>query len=659
MNSQILTLLIFLLFCCFEISVAAPSELSVEVESHLLKILDVDKDIKDISDPANFYPGAETFEEVFEKTLNIEEKIDNEGPSFLNNFLHTINGYKEMLSSELYFNSPIIKNVNEKTIQHLETYFKKACDIMDKNNDNKYKNKYYNKLIDYHPEPGSKYFSMKILEVLDNIIYDINAKEGLLNRGLGVKINGRKFTMEIDYKTIDKDAVNLDDAINKLCSRIKTLNDTTLMDKYFSTLIGLFKSQSNKNIWNIVSRKLIFCTDPELDNTGYLKNTKVPSDNSLSLEGLFDVESFDLINDITDPEKVPTEMIPYIINGLKYQLSKKRNSNDESTIFTITIANGIKIKLLSLGKELYQFKINSRKFIDHYLTLFSEYNDLAAIAITFGNYSSSNDQLSVIELNNTLVSAIKYVYTVEFNKVIQNIIDANHDKFYEINFDHSTIHYDSLFNDLGRVMEYSAEDLKRAILNTQKNRRDQLIKIFIDAADDETKITLNKVYNTKYLLVRCSAPLENNDDYLDVTTNSEMITLPQKDFTIYYDYIVNNLIKFLEKMKKYDENITLNNPSYVINRDNLIINNAYHNGSSISEILNSINNTIDGLNQKGTLSDGDKSNIKEAAKILYGCIRGSQHKMTLISGRCDKNTLSYIKRNYEIISYYDQLFSDL
>jgi len=292
---------------------------------------------------------------------------------------------------------------------------------------------------------------------------------------------------------------------------------------------------------------------------------------------------------------------------------------------------GIERKIKDIINNAREFRSGSRRYVDHFLTLLSEYNDLAATTLIAGNYYYYyNNYISPVQISDSLISGVKYTYTIEFNRVLQTIVKNNPGKFNNNLRSTSNISYSWPYK-YDSVYEYSDYDLKRVIKNTKKQDKDQLIKIIISSADDISKITLNKVYNTKYLLLRCTAPQIEFEDAYDYRTNSNMVTLYEKDVQTILDYLYNNFLYFLNVISSFDSHATPQ--KFDARNGNIIYSSVYENASSANDIFYGINSTILGLQRRGQLTDKTKKTIEMAAKKLNICIRGTRYKIATYTGR--------------------------
>lgn len=611
------------------------------------------KNNKDFSVPGNIYRGAETFDDIFLAIIKIFENnnfSDIQNDDFLFNISVIINDFKMDISDSYYNNHAFLRNIDEETIHRFEIYFKIMCDLLGENNTN-------NSLIDYHYDGGSKYFMTRLLTFINKLVFKINEMDGFLNYGLGVRIDGDEFSMDINYETIDKDANNLEDAIERLAKRIQSIDSRykSVMEEYYEELyelnniINKSKNQINKElIYN-----LLIAIQSYIDGTDdYEKNKVVISEdnNRLSLEGIFYMESTN-INDVRYYEKIPMEVIPYIFKGITHEIIKNGNNNEEIINFLLNIQHDIdKINYDEINKTDINIKKESRRSLDHYLILLAEYNNIAASTIIKDVSANNGEYITTRGFGYDIINKVLYNYNKDLNEAIQSIINANpkiFNKYFE-NPGRDIYHWDYYNNS----EEFNDIDLKMLIKKVPYNdiSRAELMKIFIVNADPLTILILNRAYNTKYLYVRCFAEEMNPDNYEDILINADMITLSiqnAENIQPFTEYRYNTLFDFLEVMRKYDKShIYIDGDKFEISK---LKRNSYYGYYGYEEMFNEILPLVNSMD--------DNEFVDEGAKKLNVYIRGLRYKLAQYVGKTSVSEFFNIDTDYsEIVRYATEYF---
>eukprot|EP00833_Pecoramyces_ruminatium_P000488 jgi/Orpsp1_1/1174520/evm.model.c7180000050429.1 len=342
--------------------------------------------------------------------------------------------------------------------------------------------------------------------------------------------------------------------------------------------------------------------------------------------------------------QLPLEIIPYVLNGIEYKLSIEGNDRKKAIEYLKDIESFT--LNYSFSYESHSSYLNSQSHVDRYLTVLTEYNNAISFALYYG-YINNGSNIYPVEVSTSVKSILKYYYTKKFEEVLNSIIKANPDKFND-NLNHSNGNSYLQYGRYGdRAWEYTTEDLKKVIIkNTEKSRKEDLMTIFIEAADPISMIELKKAYYSEYLFVRSCSPAEVNiDDIRDVTTNINVLqNSVLQDYKFFYNYMYSSFLEFLTEVSKFDSNATPKD--YLWNSKGLIPSSVYKNAESFSDIFTNIKSTIFKLDKNDLMTDEIRNQIEEAAKKLNSCIRGSRYLITNTAGRVFNNMFDSLVKNY-------------
>ncbi|OUM69066.1 carbohydrate-binding module family 18 protein [Piromyces sp. E2] len=603
--------------------------------------------IDDITKLSNLYSriiNVSSIEDIF---INIYKGIQQRNikaqtlKNYLNSYFDLLNDYRERISNSEYLNDKYIRDITDFSMKHLEIIYQQTLNFYHKKF-NDLENTEIENLIPYRKDSQSKYYRIKLINLINHLVYFVNNDIGYLNSGLGVNIENLTFSYEIDYHSIDNEATDLRDAIERLCKKMKAMdviNDYTLLvyfqdfkkeaNEILQVMIDEHERTGKVSVNNEIVSIIYYTLCDILENTNQYSSSieenrsSIKSENYLTLEGVFYANKFNLM-DIVDSTNMSIDFIPFVLKGIE---TKIRMNQVEGTDLVNCI---IKIRKY-LSNNLYN-KLNNRSYADYNLVLVSEFNDLAAMALTNGHFNSGSSDIIPIDLSDQFISGIKYFYTMDFNYAISTLV-KNNPNYFSINL---------------------------IIKTSQMNSRGQIMRYFANHSDEMTKIVISKAYNTKYNFIRClsSNPVKTElENISDVITNFDMVTMDPKDINVVLSHLNNSFNLFMIAVTKFDEHATALNISDLTEKkeDPSLF---YPGVKSFEELFNKISENILSHQEDKEWIEKYQKDVEKAAQKLNACIHGIHQKIALLVGRLHVKIFDSIINNYLSITNNAEKFFD-
>ncbi|OUM58748.1 hypothetical protein PIROE2DRAFT_64209 [Piromyces sp. E2] len=324
--------------------------------------------LNDIFNIKYLHDNAETIGELWKELANdyiknINKFTLNESETFITTFNLALNSYKEMISKLEYNDIKFIDNINSDTIELMLIYHEKAH--------GKYIEKYGeienedNEIVitnsDYYEDSQSKYSKEKLINSVDNIVSIVNQNEGNHMYGIGTIYNEDHISSEIDHKSIASDSINLNDAIDKLCEKINSLDESynNELTKIFNDINELHSINNNEyrinnelSVNSEIVHKLHNSLAKKLGIQISLDENIPKSENVLRITELERFENSDIINIIND-DTISVENKKYIFKGLENEI--KNSEGNTLNIELYNTINSIKEVIEDKAKQIKEF----------------------------------------------------------------------------------------------------------------------------------------------------------------------------------------------------------------------------------------------------------------------------------------------------------------
>jgi len=626
--------------------------------------------------------------ELFEEDAKGNRKYGNAVESITAHLLAFTNTLINEIAVTYYFNDPYLKNINEQYINNLKVTFKKYYDLYTnyygKSVDfYKYNGAYTDSFYDYVNESQSPLYRSKFYKALNDLIFIVNKEDGELNCGLGLHIDGNKFSLDINPSSIFVGYPDLDEVIDMLCDKIDNLSDSyhDSMNKVYLLLDEVYSSYLNEinkfyvfyDNYQLVIR--LYYTvkayvfkekrDYYLSERKRLNSGKKLSETKLTFESLFYVPTNDIKSMFTK-ENLSNPVLPYLIKGIEaYAINYEDSYIDENTINILSsILKLIKDKQNDISKSGDNMLYLRRSEIDQFLELVANYNDMISNINVYSKINIDNAAFSAFIIDKTVDENVRYLYTKEINDAINDIIMNDSEMFEKHKNKRFAIedknrcysHYD-----LGKkICEFNIEYLKYILDDDDLTCREQAMNMFYDIADNHHKMILTRAYNTKFTLIRCEPPTRiNDDDAADVIFNNGIISVNEKYVNNIWNTMYDLYYNFIVEISKFDDNAITDGYELNDSNDKLIINSIYEEVSDYREIYSSIYKKITSMKDNNKLDKETLKNFDRAIYFLNTFVQTTRYMFSQLAGRDNNEIFNKVKNEYDKMTSNCMLISNL
>jgi len=669
-----------------------------DIESSLMKILNMfyDKNIdpnilykhdenEKIENINELYEIAESIEDILKYLLedyiyNIDKFTENESKLFITGFNEMINGFINYISDSKYINYKILNNIDDENIQTMKGYFDEAYDIhIEKHGyitDDNEEGIIYNK--EYNKDPQSKYHRNKLLRNIKKLLSLINEhNNNIINEdSLGVKIDGDKFTSEIDPKSI-LESDNLMEGIQKMRDEIQNLDidslDEDKQNEYNEKLYDITNELKEikdandheykiKGIPSLNSEAVHILYNACASKQGIETDDNIlPSENYLSVPELENIdgenENNKLIINNLQSRDISIKGKNYIFKGLENHIIYSDGDNLDDTTYSIISSLEEFIRKESLNIEGLQSHEGNHKYVNDFILFSNYYNHLVAVATQYDKiYSESlhrTKPVTTIELRNSILLRLLFINNNELTDTIQEVVKNNPDKYnQDIEFD--DIFASNLIWGNSVIKRVSLTDLNKIFkepkyFTTLASCMNEIIK---DANNNPiSKLLMQKAYHSKYNYVKYLSPASRDpSDIEDLNLNMSSLDLKinKGNIETIEDYSSSSFYEAMSSASKFNKDINieaLENGNEIINVPDL-----YKGAISYSDMFKKMDKCVIDLYFDDEFTENVKQDIDFSTRKFSIFIRNTKFKFILTLGREHKNTFNNFVNEFSNIS---------
>ena len=634
----------------------------------------------DISNPNSLIKNAETISDVWKMLstyyINNPDKFsEEESEFFLSYFNEAINSYKNDISTTKYF-----FKVDEESIKLMISYFENIYNI--------HKEKYglildedgnemiYNK--EYNRNSQSYYYRHKLLQNLKQLLSLINEhNDNIINEeSLGVKIDGEKFSSEINPMTI-LESDNLMDGIEKISDEIKNLNIDSLDEdkqidfnekiKEITNDLGEIKKindyeyeTNGEPSLNSETVHILFNACASKQGMDVDENI-IPSENYLSVPELENLNSENeengiIINHLKNSE-TSIEGKNYIFKGIENHIIYSDNNNLDDVTYSIISELEEFIRTESLNIEGLQSHEGYHKYVSDFVLFSSYYNHLVAVAIQYDKIFSESlhrtKSVTTVELRNSILLRMLFINNNELADAIQEVVKNNPDKYNQDNQFTDTFSSNLLWG-TSVIKKISLTDLNKLFKEPKYfvSLASCMNEIINDANNNAiSKLLMKKAYHSKYNYVKYLSPASRDPadiDDLNLNMGNLKLTDNKGNIESIEDYSSMSFYKAMSATSKFNKDINieaLENGNEIISVPDL-----YKGAISYNDMFKKMDKYVIDLYFYGDITENDKQNIDFSTKQFSIFVRNTKFKFILTLGREHKNTFNNFHNEFSSIS---------